>query len=506
MSKQLNIKVGDRCNAWEVQRLPEKIDGRKEKYCWCKCVFCGREKYIRGTDFNSLASNCRCQTKRASRKKGPMPIKTVSFAQWCKDNGKENILDRWDYELNKYNPDSISFKSNYRMYFKCPRRKHNSYPVVLGSISGNDNRCECHGCYLEENSFGKWCEENAPELLDLWDYGLNTKTPYQVAQSTKTKYYFKCPNMIHSSSLHDLAHITSRDHKISCSECNSFGFWCEQNNPDILALWDYDKNKVSPYEVSRGTHSKYYFKCPKGKHDSQQKSLSNVCRDHKILCETCNSFGQFIVDNYGESYLNQIWDYNKNVQSPFEISYGSSNKKVYLNCLDKPDHESYLIAPANFIQGKGCPSCRLENGTSKLANKVTKYIQDKYNYTLLQEHNCTLKCINPKTKRPLPYDNQIIIDDSTSLIIEVMGIQHFYASGFARKASQKHNTTPEEELQDLQWRDKYKKQYAISQGYYYLAIPYTAEKDDSYKSIIDEQIQFILHNSKLLNIPNEEAI
>ena len=49
----------------------------------------------------------------------------------------------------------------------------------------------------------------------------------------------------------------------------------------------------------------------------------------------------------------------------------------------------------------------------------------------------------------------------------------------------------EDALKERQWLDEYKKQYALSQGYYYLEIPYTAEKDDEYKQLIDDKINEI---------------
>lgn len=53
-----------------------------------------------------------------------------------------------------------------------------------------------------------------------------------------------------------------------------------------------------------------------------------------------------------------------------------------------------------------------------------------------------------------------------------------------------------------------KKQFALSHGYYYLAIPYTAENDESYKSMIDTKIHEILslNNSKQLPPEKEELI
>ena len=54
------------------------------------------------------------------------------------------------------------------------------------------------------------------------------------------------------------------------------------------------------------------------------------------------------------------------------------------------------------------------------------------------------------------------------------------------------NTTPEQALLDQQHRDKIKKDYALSQGYHYLEIPYWTEHDESYKTLIDSKIHEIL--------------
>ena len=74
-----------------------------------------------------------------------------------------------------------------------------------------------------------------------------------------------------------------------------------------------------------------------------------------------------------------------------------------------------------------------------------------------------------------------------------MGEQHYNANaGWIRKAAERSHITKDELLADIKWRDEYKKQYALSQGYYYLAIPYWTENDESYKTLIDEKIQSIL--------------
>lgn len=107
----------------------------------------------------------------------------------------------------------------------------------------------------------------------------------------------------------------------------------------------------------------------------------------------------------------------------------------------------------------------------------------------------------------MPYDNDVTLPSEEHLIIEIHGAQHYYANTtWNNIRADALGITSAQVLEDQQWRDEYKKQYALSQGYYYLAIPYTAEKDDSYKSLIDSKIQSILNNTKLLNTPEKEAI
>jgi hypothetical protein len=156
-------------------------------------------------------------------------------------------------------------------------------------------------------------------------------------------------------------------------------------------------------------------------------------------------------------------------------------------------HGSYKIYASNFYKhGTLCAECSRERDKSRLQEKVEKYIDDIYHFDICHEYNCSIVARNPKTNRHLPYDNDVSINGN-HLIIEVMGEQHYNVNaGWIRKSSEKRSLTKEEVLSDLQWRDEYKKQYALSQGYHYLAIPYWTENDKSYKTLINQKIKEIL--------------
>lgn len=85
----------------------------------------------------------------------------------------------------------------------------------------------------------------------------------------------------------------------------------------------------------------------------------------------------------------------------------------------------------------------------------------------------TLKCINPITKKQLPYDIEIV---GRKLLIEIQGPQHFdFIEWF-------HGTIDNFEYQ--RYRDQVKKDYAERKGYRMLYLTYEHFKDLSYQQMI----------------------
>lgn len=82
----------------------------------------------------------------------------------------------------------------------------------------------------------------------------------------------------------------------------SFGEWCKRNDrQDILDLWDYEKNIISPFDVPYRTKLKYYFKCHNGIHDSESKRIVEITDkpNHRIICKQCESEGFYKKDLTG---------------------------------------------------------------------------------------------------------------------------------------------------------------------------------------------------------------
>lgn len=146
----------------------------------------------------------------------------------------------------------------------------------------------------------------------------------------------------------------------------SFEQWCIENNrQDVLDRWDYELNDKKPSEISYSS-SRYWFKCPNGLHFSELKTISVFTngQEGSIRCKACNSFAQWGYDNVDDKFLEKYWDYDKNTISPWEISYGSS-QKIWIKCQDKDYHGSYSTTSSiTTNMNCRCPYCARKKSSS----------------------------------------------------------------------------------------------------------------------------------------------
>lgn len=420
---------------------------------------------------------------------------TKSFYEWCMENNHQDFLDRWDYELNEVSPKEISLHSSKKYYFKCLENKnHKSELHGIAGVYDGRSSLSCYQC----NSFGQWCLDNdRVDILNRWDYDLNDCDPFRISKASGVKCYFKCPNNIHESELKVLYSLTNgKVETFYCNKCNSFAQWGIDNlGEDFLEkYWDYDKNTVDPWDIAHAYNKKVWLICQnKEYHGSYQISPNKFIKGKR--CPYCSKSSGKVhrLDSLGYLYpeVLEVWS-DKNKKSPYEYS-PKSGLKVWFKCKSGR-HEDYSQQIGNAVnRGFRCPQCIQEMSNSILQEKVKRYISETYqNYTLLHEYDCKIKPVNPKTGHILLFDNEIL---ELKLVCEVMGEQHYKPTQFNKLNAKRNHITPEESLKELQWRDNYKKEYALSYGYNYLEIPYTAfNKKDDYKKMIDDKIKSILNS------------
>lgn len=400
---------------------------------------------------------------------------------------------------------------DYASYIRSVKKDGSTYCNKCSKLLFGDKKC-MNTKLKRGKSFYQWCVENKREdVISRWDYELNNCDPRDINYGTKKKYYFKCDkHPEHKSELKSINSFTNgHTASINCKQCNSIAQYILDNfpNKDLYDVWDKDKNKgFDPWNISKGNHSKkYWFICQEKEYHESYNSDCNsfssgsrcpYCSNRNGKVHPKDSLGQYIIDTYGEDFLWDVWS-DKNDKSPFEYAPKSSCKVLW-KCRNKK-HEDYYQTISNAVSNCDfrCPKCIEEMNCSIIEEKTKTYLKE-LGYEVFTEHQCTIRPINPKTKMPLPYDNEIVLSNGEHLIIEVHGSQH-YGNSFFKNV--KHAT--KEEANKLfryqQVKDRYKKAYAEHFNYNYLELPYwvfIGKNKELYKQMIDDKIKEILHDTK----------
>lgn len=224
--------------------------------------------------------------------------------------------------------------------------------------------------FIGINDLKSWCiKNNREDLLDEWDCCRNGgKTPETVAYASNKKVWWKCPNG-HSYDARINNKVVLRR---GCPYCsgrktlegfNDFKTWCLINErEDLLEEWNYQKNEISPSQISPHNAVKVWWQCSKshewestiGSRTSGRPTGCPYCSDPpKKILAGFNDFETWCLSN-GKDYLLKEWNYERNADfSPKKITYGCG-KRVWWKC--SKGHE-WFVSPSNRVQGTGCPVC-----------------------------------------------------------------------------------------------------------------------------------------------------
>ena len=238
-----------------------------------------------------------------------------------------------------------------------------------------------------------------------------------------------------------------------CRECTplyyhkSFYDWCiENNHQDYLDLWDYELNDKTPKTIVAGSSHYVYFKCPRRIHESSKKKLSTIVKhEYKNgICDKCNSFGQWMIDNEGN--LNSWSD--SNTIDPFAIGIHSSTTKAWIICKNCKN-EKYINIGQYVSNGLSCQHCG--DGmpsTEKFMSSMLRQLNVNFIFQLTKSKFSW--CENYK------YDFYLT---DYKIIIEMDGAFH-------NKVHSKSIKT----LEELKKIDKYKTEIALNNGVYVIRI------------------------------------
>lgn len=283
-NQKINIKVKDL-----------KINSKSLVLVQCDCCKCVKEMSY-STYNQSVKSNgeYRCiHCSQLYRKGEPLKVSNnsnkITIEQWCVENNRQDILERWDYKLNKYKPSEIYCFSQIKFYYKCPKEIHKSQLVLFAPIADNRHKdMYCQYC----NSFAQWGIDNicSDFLEKYWDYKKNTVDPWTISYGSKKKVWIKCQEKdYHGSYKTNCNSFTSSNQRCPYC-CNCHGIVHELDSLGelfslSLDVWS-NKNKLSPFKYSPFSKQKVWWKCPDGKHNDFLRAIGDS-NNYGFRCPEC---------------------------------------------------------------------------------------------------------------------------------------------------------------------------------------------------------------------------
>lgn len=508
MSKEKypDLKIGDVIGKWTIiGEAPKRSYANTTiKYWTCQCS-CDNHT-IREVNSallkRGLSKSCGCKSKKSGTPRN-INSNADTFYDWCIKNNHQDFLERWDNELNQLSPSDVGFASHKWIYFKCSSNKHNSTKIQPSTITHNSKnpRIRCKYCDSFAQRFLDKYGENALDIY--WDFEKNTKDPWELPGSSKMKYvWIKCVNTdYHGSFYRSIDGVIAGG--ITCPYCinriihpkDSFGQYLinRYGEDNFKKIWNNEQNTIDPFTIAPSIRShKVYLNCIKNDHHLPSFVYPNDVKNQEYYCKYCSRNNTEYMDeneSLGFIYKDSInvWS-DKNTKTPFQF-YPNSNIKVWWKCQNNK-HEEYKRSICDAVRyGFRCYQCTQEKNTSFYQDNVNDYLTSELNYNVLHEHKCNLKPINPKTGFYLLYDNEI---EELKLIIEVHGPQHYGICGLTEMAAKTQCLTLEEAFNYQKWKDEYKKEYALNNGYCYLEIPYWKIRSGKFKNMIDNKINEII--------------
>lgn len=401
----------------------------------------------------------------AKLRKGTVSL-SLSNPELCKD---------WDYEKNApITPNDVTSGSDKKVWWKCT--KGHSWTATVGSRNSGCGCPFCSGRYVisGENDL----QTLYPNIAKEWHPTKNGQViPTEITAHSNKKAWWLCANG-HSYESSIANRVNRND---GCPYCsgkrtlkgyNDFETWCIANgHSELLQEWDYEKNSITPSEISPKNNKKVWWKCHLGHEwDAVIGSRTSVRPSGCPFCSIppkrilvgFNDFETWCLNNRKGQLLTE-WNTERNTAfSPKDISYGCG-RRVWWRC--QRGHE-WCVSPSNRVRGSGCPICS-RTQTSFPEQAIAYYLSKDLN--VLQRYSIK------------GFEIDVYLEDF-NIGIEYDGM-YFHTSNNSKRDERKNSFFKEQGIRLIRVKEDTVKTGIVNDTVYYVPLK-TNYLDDSFNKML----------------------
>ncbi|MBP7861458.1 hypothetical protein KA183_07235 [bacterium] len=275
---------------------------------------------------------------------------------------RPDVAKQWSMEKNKkLDPENVSVGSNKKVWWQCPKRKshHWQASIVSRTVRPSTSCPFCSNKRIDEqNNLAK----THPQIASEWHKSLNLIKPSQVVAGSNKKVWWLCQKNKKHEWQTAVCSRTKKQNPTGCPYCCNqkveFSNCLQFLRPDLIKEWDYQRNSISPTEVTTGSNRLIWWICSKGL-DHAWKAKINKRANLGQGCPFCvgrkvsqtNSLKSLFPDIASELHP----ELNKGLLS-HEVTAGS-HKKLWWQCKKNQSHKWGSTVVDRTRQGSNCPYC-----------------------------------------------------------------------------------------------------------------------------------------------------
>ena len=229
-----------------------------------------------------------------------------------------DVADEWSDRNLPLTPNMVTAFSNKKVWWKC--KLGHEWNALISTRSYGSKCPYCSGIELLKG-FND-LSTTQPELSKEWSTRNYPLSPEQVNEKSRLNVWWKC----HTCGYEWKAVIHSRVHGSMCPVCAERSVLPGYNDlqttdPELMSEWDFEKNQISPTQVSRYSMYSYWWKCRFG-HSCKAK-VSERTLEH-MICPVCEKeyqavFPQLIISYYAKQIgLRVVLNDEKLIGMPIE--------------------------------------------------------------------------------------------------------------------------------------------------------------------------------------------
>lgn len=263
---------------------PEHISLSFKKLVWWKCKECDFEWEAKVSSRYNGHHKCLQCNPRLNKAWLPGGKKSLELSN-------PKLAKEWHPIKNgNITPDKISAYTNKKYWWRCSTCDEEWEAQVSNRQINSNGEKGCPFCAGKKVGKNNSLQSKYPQLISEWDFVKNKElSPEKIYYSTLQKVWWKCNKgheweesvrlrVVGSKNLEVLGCPFCSGHRIAEDNCLS------TINPKLAREWHPTKNKLTPKEVTKGSHKLVWWLCPKG--HEWKATVSK--RSHGRGCPKCN--------------------------------------------------------------------------------------------------------------------------------------------------------------------------------------------------------------------------